>query len=431
MALNLFDWALRIQSYPMQRARRDLQTLQQLPKTDFIQWQNRQRRDIARHHFENNPVYRSLFKNNPFPNRWEDLPLVQKKHLQGDLNQLVTAPCRRSQLHIGNTSGSSGHPFFYVKDKYAHAMTHALIAERYARHQLSPTMKQARFYGIPLEGRSRRIEQLKDVVANRVRFPVFDLSDERLALYLEHFSRTKFELIYGYASALRQFARFINQQSLTLADICPTLRACITTSEMCTPEDQALLARAFGAPVLNEYGVSELDIMAFPDQNGDWILSNENLFFEVLDDAGQLLPEGREGRIFVTALHNRAFPMVRYEPGDRGVIADGKLLQLSGRSNDLIELPSGKTAAGLTFYYIARSLLESGSDLKEFIIRQTAPDTFEMDVVSALPLQAKTIEQIRSAMDLYLEKGLQLLVHPVERIERPASGKIRHFYRQF
>src|SRR5690606_328888 len=97
---------------------------------------------------------------------------------------------------------------------------------------------------------------------------------------------------------------------------------------------------------------------------------------------------GVEGRILSTSLYNKAFPMIRYETGDVGVIDYAhdprytQLKQLSGRVNDTIVLPGGKKAAGLTFYYISRSVLEKSGVLKEFIIRQTKEHRFEFDIVS-------------------------------------------------
>ena len=101
--------------------------------------------------------------------------------------------------------------------------------------------------------------------------------------------------------------------------------------------------------------------------------------------------------------------------------------RLKGMSST-VQLPSGKKAAGLTFYYISRQLLESGGALKEFVIRQTALDTFIFDVVSDKPLSEKEILGIQSAMKLYLEDGLQLIINQVQQIERKGAGKLKHFY---
>ncbi len=426
----LLNFTLAVKGYPLTKARNDLRHIQLLNPAAFRKWQENKRWETARYHFEHNTVYRSLFTT-AFPDNWDVLPVIEKKHLQGNFDNLLSAPFRPAEIYVGNTSGSSGHPFFFAKDKYAHAMTYALIADRYAWHGLKLGQKQARFYGIPLIGRSRQIELAKDLISNRVRFPVFDLSDAQLSVFLKKFSNTKFKYLYGYTSALVLFARYLLDKKIVLKTVCPTLCICIVTSEVCTREDMDILQSAFGLPIANEYGASELDIIAFTDESGDWILSEENLYVEVLDQSNRPVPDGEEGKIIITSLHNRAFPMVRYEIGDLGVIERGaksRLLQLSGRTNDVIQLPSGKNAAGLTFYYISRSILESGGSLREFIIRQTALDTFVFDVVTDRPLSDSEVSGIRAAMKTYLEDGLILEINRVEKIERPASGKTKHFF---
>ena len=101
---------------------------------------------------------------------------------------------------------------------------------------------------------------------------------------------------------------------------------------------------------------------------------------------------------------------------------------LKGRENDTVILPSGKKAAGLTFYDVSRSILEKSGVLKEFIIRQVATNKFIFDAVTDRPLTKNEIRDIKLNLDLYLEKGLELEINRVEKIIRPSSGKIKHFY---
>jgi hypothetical protein len=101
---------------------------------------------------------------------------------------------------------------------------------------------------------------------------------------------------------------------------------------------------------------------------------------------------------------------------------------LEGRTNDTIRLPSGRTAAGLTFYYVSRSILEQAGVLREFVIRQTALDEFCFDVVSDAPLKEEEVRSIEEKMALYLEPGLKLRVQRLPAIERPPSGKRKHFF---
>ncbi len=150
------------------------------------------------------------------------------------------------------------------------------------------------------------------------------------------------------------------------------------------------MQKAFGINIINEYGSSETGIMAFEDPEGDWVLNTWNQYFEIVDDGGKVLNEGEEGNIIVTDLYNDAFPFIRYHIGDRGIISSKEkngreikiLKSLTGRINDTIVLPSGKKAAGLTFYYVSRGILNSSGTIKEFIIRQKSIDTFLFELVS-------------------------------------------------
>ena len=96
--------------------------------------------------------------------------------------------------------------------------------------------------------------------------------------------------------------------------------------------------------------------------------------------------------------------------------------------NDTIVLPSGRRAAGLTFYYISRSILERSGALREFIIRQTALDTFVLDVVADRDLTAEELATIQAETTRYLEPGLNVTIQRVPQLTRPESGKIKHFY---
>ena len=91
-------------------------------------------------------------------------------------------------------------------------------------------------------------------------------------------------------------------------------------------------------------------------------------------------------------------------------------------------LKSGRRVPGLTFYYVARTLLEANGGLREFIVRQTALDSFEFEVVSVAPLQTSDIHRLKCVAEDYLEPGLNILVRQVDNIQRPPSGKLKHFY---
>ena len=194
-------------------------------------------------------------------NNWNELPVLTKANLQQPLKDRLSNKYTEKTVHQHKTSGSSGTPFSFAKDNFAHAMTWATFMQRYAWYDIDlNTSKQARFYGIPLDKKSYYKERLKDWLGNRFRFSVFDLSDAALETVLKKFKHTKFDYINGYTSSIVQFAKFLEQKNIILKEVCPTLNVCIVTSEMLFEADKKLLERQFNIPIVNEYGAAELGL---------------------------------------------------------------------------------------------------------------------------------------------------------------------------
>jgi phenylacetate-CoA ligase len=98
-----------------------------------------------------------------------------------------------------------------------------------------------------------------------------------------------------------------------------------------------------------------------------------------------------------------------------------------GRSNDIVLLPSGKKAAGLTFYYITKSIIENDGKVKEFVIEQHQIDQFKVAYVGTEILSEAQQQNIIKAMTRYLEPGLTVIFERQEQLQRSKSGKLKQF----
>jgi len=364
---------------------------------------------------------------------WHSIPTITKKDFQIGINELLAGKKKRS-LHIHNTSGSTGTPFYFAKDRFCHSMTWAYADFRLLEHGINiGDSLQARFYGIPISGRKYYKERLKDFIAGRYRFPVFDLSDEYLEGVITRFSERHFVYINGYTSSLVVFAKYLKKKHLVLKELCPSLRLVMPTSEVCDDFDRAIMEEAFGVKVINEYGAAELDIIAMENERGEWVINDKTLLVEILDTNNQPVAIGEEGRVVVTSLYNKAMPFIRYELGDSAILkgynSRGQLCldRVNGRINDIIRLPSGKISPGLTFYYISKKILEGGGNIKEFVIRQKNLNEFNLEYVSDRALEENQKELCLNALEEYLEKGLKLNFIQLKEIIRTGSGKMKNF----
>ncbi|WP_055444091.1 phenylacetate--CoA ligase family protein [Lacinutrix himadriensis] len=431
--MHLFNLSLKLNGFPIKKASRVLENIQAKNEADFETYLLQKKKDIFNYHLQNNSFYQEIAKNATITD-WKNIPVMTKSDLQQPLNARLSKGFTTKNVYVNKTSGSSGDPFVFAKDKFCHALTWSVIKNRFGWFGIDfNTSKQARFYGIPLDKVGYYKERFKDFLGKRFRFSVFDLSDAAFEKCVTTFHTTRFDYINGYTSAIVQFAKYLQKKNIILKTVCPTLNACVVTSEMLFEDDKKLLEKQFNVPIINEYGASELDLIAFQNPQNIWQVNSETIFVEILDKQDNILPFGEEGRIVITSLYNKAHPFIRYDIGDIGVLSKSSTLQkpilekLIGRTNDIAILPSGKKAAGLTFYYITKSIIEDDSTIKEFIIEQQKIDTFKIIYASAEDISEAKIKNIKTEMDNYLEKGLNIIFERHDKIERSKSGKLKQF----
>ncbi|MGY0391282.1 phenylacetate--CoA ligase family protein [Bizionia sp. KMM 8389] len=431
--MNLFDLSLQINGFPIKKAEQILKEVQAIPEANYKSYIESKKDEIVQFHTKNNSFYQN-FINNRCLDTWESIPVMTKRDLQTPLNKRLSTGYTLKNVYTNKTSGSSGAPFSFAKDYGCHALTWAVIKNRFGWYGLDfNSSKQARFYGIPLDKKNYYKERFKDFLSFRYRFSVFDLTDKAFKNHLIKFRATPFKYLNGYTSSMVQFAKFLNRKKLVLSTICPTLKVCVVTSEMLFDADKKLLEEQFGVPVVNEYGASELDLIAFQNPTNQWQINSETLFVEILDDNNHVLPKGESGRIVITSLYNKAHPFIRYDIGDIGCLDESGSLKkpilkkLIGRTNDLAILPSGKKAAGLTFYYVTKSIIEDDNTVKEFVIHQLKLNTFKIIYASSYELSETKKTEIKKAITTYLEPNLVVIFERQDVLKRSKSGKLKQF----
>ncbi|WP_445159232.1 phenylacetate--CoA ligase family protein [Mesohalobacter salilacus] len=431
--MNRFERVLELSGFALKSAKQHLLQIEKELQKDTNAYVKKKRQDIFHYHLKHNSFYQKFVNQNDIQS-WDDIPIMTKANLQQPLEERLSEGYKLKDVFVSKTSGSSGHPFSFAKDKYCHALTWANIIKLYQQHDIEMGKSlEARFYGIPKSGLSHYKERLKDKFAKRYRFDIFDLSDEALAEFLKAFQTKPFEFINGYTSSIVRFAKYLKSQNIVLREECPSLKLCITTSEMLFENDRLLLEKQIGVKVVNEYGASELGVIAFENFKNEWLINTKTLLVEVVDETGKALPFGEEGEIVITSLYNKAHPFIRYKIGDRGVLSlDSKsgqpiLKQLTGRTNDFAKLPSGKVIPALTFYYVTKSAIENSGQVKEIVVVQNRKDQFDIIYVADRVLSDPQKQTILEAIEKYLEPDLKINFNQKTQIKRSKSGKLKQF----
>ena len=411
-----------------------------MSKDEFYNWVEVKKWEIAKFHYSYNPFYKALVGEH-FPNEWNDLPLLNKGNFSDRYRKIFSNGYNTKNTYIASTTGSTGKPLWFAKNKFAHAMTWGIIKNRYNLNGINIHSRQGRFWQIPKSFKAFHAEKLKDLIMNRSRYIVEDFSDITFEAILERLKKDKISYIYGYTNTIAAFAKYLKKNKIVLSKICPKLKSCIVTAEMLFEEDKNLISKYLGVRVINEYGISEIGIVGFDILDEELLLTEETTYYELvgmkkLDNLGSGV-----GKFILTDLFNRAFPMIRYDVGDIGSIKTTggkgpfrkKIENLFGRENDIILLSNGKKLPGFSlikpFDYLFEESFDSNlGKIKEFIFRQHDFHNFTLDIVSEDDLPVSDTYKIKQLARSVLQLDVDIKINRVNSLEPLRNGKVKQFY---
>jgi len=331
------------------------------------------------------------------------------------------------QLDWRTTSGSTGTPCGFFKDRIATGFMQAVQDVARGWYGVEWFSRQGYFWGADRFGRKKILNRLKDLVKNRFRMSAFELSEREKISNVCKLRRFSPDFLYGYPSVIAEYGRFILERREDLRDL--SLKAVFVTGEMLLEKDRAVMEKAFLAPVVSEYGCTELGVIAFECRSGYLHIMESNVYVEVLDDDGEDAGE-EEGSVIVTELNSRFLPFIRYRLGDRGRILKGEcscgrsLRRLSleaGRKNDYVVTPEDKKVYSSIFSYVFKE------GFSEFKVRQTSVDKIIVDYVPNSNFKECIISRYEKELKLKISYNIDFKFNKLFSIPRDPSGKLSYF----
>jgi len=240
--------------------------------------------------------------------------------------------------------------------------------------------------------------------------------------------------LYGYPSAIHNLATYIlSHGNNPLGGWRPTVVVC--TAEMLFPEQADDIRAAFGCPVANEYGASELTVIAFTCPQGALHLNDESIIVEY--EETELVIDGRRAyRLILTDLNNFSMPLIRYRIGDLARPGEGpcpcgvglQTLELvGGREVDVLRTPAGKRVHGSIFSYLGKSVLVAGGVLR-FRAVQSRPEEVEVEIEKGPEFKPECLVDMRRELRRRTGDDLEVVFKEVSTVLPEPSGKLRYFY---
>lgn len=277
----------------------------------------------------------------------QQLPILSKEDVLNHTEKIHTKH-NFKKVFKATTSGSSGDPLVYEREESADSFNRASIFRGYSWHNVQPHERNGYFWGFDFSTSKQFKVKLLDALQNR--FRVFDYKEKAFKKFVKKLQRARY--IHGYSSMIYQSAKLINDQKLPKPKHIKMVKG---TSEKIYESYKEEIQKAFGAPIISEYGAAETGIIAFECAEGNMHINMEGVLVEEIDN-----------QIVVTNLQMKTFPVIRYQLGDYIELASKGEKCSCGKAHYILKEVTGRIGENvygkkeiypsLYFYYIFKNL---------------------------------------------------------------------------
>ncbi|MBU2955604.1 CoF synthetase [Marinobacter sp. F3R08] len=229
-----------------------------------------------------------------------------------------------------HTAGTTGEPTEVTLDRKELGRMLAVRDYCFRHYGFKLGQREARLWGRPESGVK---SLLKNFVLNRRVFhPVGPQAQAEVA----HLLSWKPDYVYGYASLLLETARIIDGSEIEF----DPPKCVVCTAESILPTQKAYISRVFNAPVAEEYGSTEFDVIAFECTKGHrhlvnpWLVVEKGKFGDLISDVSRFSQN-----------------LIRYQLGDSFTIHRTECSSLG--STEYIGQLQGRTLD--RFFYLSES----------------------------------------------------------------------------
>lgn len=301
-------------------------------------WVEQRLQDIKRHAIEQTEFYKDYKETDEFP-------VVNKMTLIENYDACLAKAGYQTPTHISSTSGSTGTPFSVTQDFKKRNRT---IADLKVFGELCdyPSHERMVFFRV-ISSKLHRTPEQEDR-ENIYYIDSSDLSDAHLEEMKMALLEKKPRIAFSYSSTLVELAKYIDRTGVPQNGFAMT--SVLAGGEGLSDENRELLEKVFGCTVYRRYSDMELGILGQDMGNGsEYILNWGSYYFETLKiESDEPAEPGEAGRIVITDLFNYAFPMIRYDTGDLGILDCSdknqlpKLKEIYGRVRDCVYTTDGR-----------------------------------------------------------------------------------------
>jgi phenylacetate-CoA ligase len=358
--------------------------------------------------------------------RLEHWPVLTKEALRANPRAYLADDCDPRTMHHEHTSGTTGKPLDLWFSRASVQAWYALFEARWRRWNGVTRYDRWALLGgqlvVPATAR-RPPFWVWNAGMRQLYMSSYHLAPGLLPHYVEALRHFRVRYIVGYSSSIDALARSMLATGATLP-----LEVVLTSAEPLLASQRTTIEQAFGCPVRETYGMSEIAAAASECGAGS---------LHVWPDAGVMecfTPDGPAaggvtGDLICTGLINDDMPLIRYATGDRGALtphgdacacgrALPRLQSIEGRSDDVLLTADGRAVGRLDPVFKARLQVREAQVVQETLGRVR---------VRVVPADSYSEADARAIAAGVRERmgAIEVVVEPVASIARGPNGKFR------
>lgn len=329
-------------------------------RTEILQLQDNKLRNILEYAFEYSPYYQRVFKNAGITyENIEDLPLsafpkmnketfvknfdeivtesdLSQKELQAfDEETSLNQKTYKRKYHLVHSSGSTGHPTYYIYDQQAwNEMLSGILRAALWNMSMKEIIRllfsgprivyiaatDGRYGGAMAVGAG-----IEGIHAQQLSIDI----NQPVSHWIKQVVEFQPNIIIGYPSAIKILAELVEKKEIAIK-----VKRVISCGEPLNPRLREYLEKVLQATLINIYGASESLAIGVESslQEGMYLFDDLN-YIEVED-----------GHMYLTSLYNYAQPLIRYQISDCLTIKENENKQypftlienVLGRNEDIL-----------------------------------------------------------------------------------------------
>ena len=412
--LLYWRWTLwRSQYYPPQRMR-------------ALQWKLLSR--MLDHCFANVPYYRRLFaelglRRSDFASL-EDLsriPILTRDVLLSHREEFKADDFERWRPQEIPTTGTTGTPFHFYWDIDSNVLELTCQWRHFswAGYRLGEPFLDIRSReldvpnGYKWNWRCRGLEMSEDII-----------NASNIQKYAAVLRRHRIRLWRGDPASIDSLCRLLSEAGID--DVKPEYVS--SHGEALLDHQRQLIESWAGVPVCDSYGLKEHNALICQCPEGGYHIAPEYGIVEIIKGNGSPALPGEEGRIVATGLHNRAFPLLRYDTRDYAVQSGracscGRALplieRLTGRLDDRLLTVDGRWVSGLPFpFWFVKGIRKAQ-------LVQEEPLALDVYLVPDRDYNGEGESDLRADYKERLGEAMDIRIHRVEEVPFVKTRKFK------